>query len=107
MAAEGNIALEGTITPARTNVKVIPAHASVFQDHRGIVEVVCHDRVKTIEREAFADCPSSSQVIMPVVKFIGVRARAFVQVQCEARPDRCRILQAGGNRGRYILCAAI
>ena len=44
--------------------------ANAFRNHRNIKEVICHDGVEKIEREAFCNCPSLRRVIMPGVKVI-------------------------------------
>ena len=39
-----------------------------FDNHPNIVEVICHDKVEKIEREAFSNCPNLRRVIMRGVK---------------------------------------
>ena len=39
-----------------------------FYEHPNIQEVICHDGVEKIGREAFCFCPSLRRVIMPGVK---------------------------------------
>ena len=55
-------------------------------DHPNIVEVICHDKVERIEREAFAGCPSLRRVIMPGVKIVEESAfndcRVLTYVEC-------------------------
>ena len=46
--------------------KVVRAYA--FEGHRNIVEVICHEDVERIEREAFFNCYFLRRVIMPGVK---------------------------------------
>ncbi|KAK1733406.1 leucine-rich repeat domain-containing protein [Skeletonema marinoi] len=76
MAADGYYIYTGrdgaVIPPGVTRVRiyesvtVIPACA--FQGNRNIEEVECHDRVKTVEEEAFRWCFSLRRVIMPGVE---------------------------------------
>ena len=44
--------------------------ARAFFEHPNIQEVICHDGVEKIERDAFFCCPSLRRVIMPGVKII-------------------------------------
>ncbi len=44
------------------DVKFIPSRA--FQYHHGIIEVICHDRVETIEEKTFNVCVNLRRVIM-------------------------------------------
>ena len=48
--------------------------ARAFYEHPNIQEVICHDGVEKIEKEAFYICPSLRRVIMPGVKVIEERA---------------------------------
>ena len=48
------------------NIAAVRAHA--FQGHENIREVICHDGVEKIEREAFNQCRRLRRVIMPGVK---------------------------------------
>ena len=59
----------------REDVTVIIARA--FWGHPNIVEVICHNKVEKIEREAFNECPRLRRVIMPGVKL--VEAEAFYE----------------------------
>ena len=66
---EGEIIPDGAthITVAE-DVTVIREEA--FRSHPNIVEIICHDGVKFIERCAFSDCLSLRRVIMPGVKIL-------------------------------------
>ena len=57
--------------------------ARAFHRHPNIVEVICHARVKKIERSAFFECPNLRRVIMPGVKI--VEEEAFFE--CRALTD--------------------
>ena len=52
-----------------------------------IVEVICHDKVETIEENAFRKCPYLRRVIMPGVRDVGEGAfwgcSALTDVECE------------------------
>eukprot|EP00985_Skeletonema_marinoi_P029223 scaffold27218_cov227-Skeletonema_marinoi.AAC.3 len=86
MAADGYFIYTGreVIPPGATRVRidesvtVIPAWA--FDENPNIVEVKCHDRVKTVGRSAFYNCPSLRRVIMPGVEVVEDCAFA----ECEA-----------------------
>eukprot|EP00984_Skeletonema_dohrnii_P019875 scaffold9602_cov70-Skeletonema_dohrnii-CCMP3373.AAC.1 len=94
MAADGDFVYTGregeVIPPGVTRVRidesltVIPARA--FRGNRSIEEVKCHDRVKTVEERAFADCPSLRLVIMPGVEVFEDEAfdycEALTVVEC-------------------------
>ena len=62
----------------------IRAHA--FAGHPNIVEVICSERVKKIEREAFSFCPRLRRVIMRGVKEVEVMSfywcNALEDVEC-------------------------
>eukprot|EP00984_Skeletonema_dohrnii_P001996 scaffold667_cov103-Skeletonema_dohrnii-CCMP3373.AAC.8 len=112
MAADGYYIYTGgeaIIPPGATRVRidesitVIPARA--FEGNPSIVEVKCHDRVKTVGRWAFADCRSLRRVIMPGVKevergaFDGCKALAIVEcgkleIVGESAFDGCRSLRS-------------
>ena len=49
-------------------LKFVPARA--FSSHPNIEEMICHDGVEKIERNAFHNCPSLQRVIMPGVKIV-------------------------------------
>jgi len=96
MAAEGGNIVRFTYTGADgevipddathvfVDVTIIPRGA--FEEHPSIVEVICHDRVEKIERNAFYECPSLRRVIMPGVKIAEVGAfrncGALTDVEC-------------------------
>ncbi|KAK1733389.1 hypothetical protein QTG54_015948 [Skeletonema marinoi] len=67
------------------SVTVIPAEA--FDGNRTIEEVECHDRVKTVEEYAFANCRSLRRVIMRGVKVVEYEAfndcEALTIVECD------------------------
>ena len=69
--------------------------ANSFRGHRNIVQVICHDGVKKIGREAFWGCPSLTAVIMPGVKEVELGAfsgcTALSYIEC----DRLEIIGAG------------
>ncbi len=44
--------------------------AEAFRRHRNIVEIICHENVEKIEREAFSYCTFLRRVIMPGVKIV-------------------------------------
>ena len=60
--------------------------ARAFARHPLIVEVICHDRVKKIEEEAFYRCPNLRRVIMPGVEIVEKWAfngcTALTDVEC-------------------------
>ena len=66
------------------DAKVIPPYA--FAEHRNIVEVICHKRVKKIDEGAFAKCRSLRRIIMPGVEIVEGSAledcRALTDVEC-------------------------
>eukprot|EP00985_Skeletonema_marinoi_P022823 scaffold14768_cov114-Skeletonema_marinoi.AAC.4 len=66
------------------SVTVIPARA--FYMNPSIVELECHDRVKTVRERAFDECPSLRIVIMPGVEVVGGYAfcecKALTDVEC-------------------------
>ena len=99
MAAEGgnNIVRyiyrgeESEIIPREaTHITVIEGvtfvHAGAFFRHPNIVEVICHEDVEKIEREAFYECPNLRRVIMPGVKIVEEEAffecSALADVEC-------------------------
>jgi len=106
MAADGWYTFtgrEGEIIPrSATRVRihesltVIPAEA--FQGNRNIEELECHDRVKTVEEEAFDNCRSLRRVIMPGVEevegFAFKSCEALTDVEC----DKLEIIGGGGGR---------
>ena len=57
---------EATHITVAEDVTVVLARA--FYRHRKIVEIICHDRVEKIEREAFYNCRRLRRVIIPGVK---------------------------------------
>eukprot|EP00984_Skeletonema_dohrnii_P009707 scaffold3728_cov72-Skeletonema_dohrnii-CCMP3373.AAC.2 len=91
MAADGYFIYTGGFVPfgvTRVHIideslTVIPAYA--FDENPNIEEVECHDRVKTVEKYAFAKCPSLRRAIMPGVEvvergaFCGSEALRFVE----------------------------
>eukprot|EP00985_Skeletonema_marinoi_P023730 scaffold15942_cov74-Skeletonema_marinoi.AAC.6 len=111
MAADGYYTFTGrdgeVIPPGATRVRihesltVIPARA--FQYRRSIEEVDCHDRVKTVEENAFCGCPSLRIVIMPGVEEVG--SQAFRN--CEALTDvECGKLEIIGV-GAFDFCKSL
>ncbi len=73
MGEEGEIIpRDATHVIVHESVTVIRARA--FFNHPNIVEVICHDKVEKIERDAFCDCPSLRRVIMPGVKIFELEA---------------------------------
>ena len=66
------------------DVRTIPRRA--FYCHRNIVEVICHEDVKQIGKDAFIECPNLRRVIMPGVKVVEWRAfqhcEAITHVEC-------------------------
>eukprot|EP00573_Skeletonema_grethae_P012682 CAMPEP_0201709846 /NCGR_PEP_ID=MMETSP0578-20130828/58318_1 /ASSEMBLY_ACC=CAM_ASM_000663 /TAXON_ID=267565 /ORGANISM="Skeletonema grethea, Strain CCMP 1804" /LENGTH=389 /DNA_ID=CAMNT_0048198841 /DNA_START=148 /DNA_END=1317 /DNA_ORIENTATION=- len=74
-----------------------------FRGHQNIVEVICHDKVEKIEREAFWCCRSLRRVIMPGVKI--AEARAFYY--CDALTDvECDKLERIGEEA-FGICKAL
>eukprot|EP00985_Skeletonema_marinoi_P015181 scaffold7780_cov78-Skeletonema_marinoi.AAC.1 len=68
------------------SVNIIPAYA--FEGNRGIVELICHVDVKTVERLAFDRCSSLRRVIMPGVEVVeesafGEECTALMDVECD------------------------
>jgi hypothetical protein len=99
MAAEGGvIIIRFTYTGAvGENIPDEATHIAVAEDctfvrtrafyrHPNIVEVICHDKVKKIERSAFFLCPKLRRVVMPGVKKVEEEAfdncRALEDVEC-------------------------
>ena len=66
--------------------------ARAFRYHPNIVELICHDNVKMIEREAFDCCPCLRRVIMPGVKIVEYGAFSW----CKALED-VEMRQTGNN----------
>ena len=64
-------------------LKFVPARA--FQHHPNIEEVICHDGVEKIGKDAFHSCPRLRRVLMPGVKevessaFTTCRALSFIE----------------------------
>eukprot|EP00984_Skeletonema_dohrnii_P006330 scaffold2262_cov107-Skeletonema_dohrnii-CCMP3373.AAC.9 len=95
MAADGWYTFTGregeVIPPGVTRVRihesltVIPARA--LRGNRHIEEVEFHDNVKTVEEEAFRNCPSLRRVIMRGVEVVERRAfsncEALAYVECD------------------------
>ncbi|KAK1733392.1 leucine-rich repeat domain-containing protein [Skeletonema marinoi] len=93
MAADGYYTYTGReavprhITRVRIDesLTVIPANA--FRGHRRNKVVDCHDRVKTVEEYAFANCPSLRKVrlrgVEEVKKCAFNRCRALEDVACD------------------------
>ena len=111
MAADGYYIYTGrdgaVIPPGVTRVRiyesvtVIPACA--FQGNRNIEELECHDRVKTVEEEAFRWCFSLRRVIMPGVE--EVEDCAFYY--CFALTDvECDKLESIG-RNAFVRCQSL
>ena len=99
MAAEGGVniirftytgAVGENIPDEATHIAVAEdctfVRARAFYRHPNIVEVICHDNVKKIERGAFFLCPKLWRVIMPGVKEVEEEAfdncRALTDVEC-------------------------
>eukprot|EP00984_Skeletonema_dohrnii_P001758 scaffold586_cov112-Skeletonema_dohrnii-CCMP3373.AAC.4 len=92
MAAEEEyfIFTGGVVPPDVTRVRidesisVIPARA--FYKHPNITELYCHIRVKKVEKNAFRQCRSLRQVIMPGVEVVELAAfcgcAALTDVEC-------------------------
>ncbi len=85
MGQEGEfIPLRATHIIVHESVTVIRAGA--FEDHPNIVEVICHDKVDKIEREAFYYCFYLRRVIMPGVTIVEQWAfyhcNALTDVEC-------------------------
>ena len=73
---------EDEVIPSRvTHVLISEAlnfvRARAFYEHPNIQEVICHDGVEKIEREAFYNCPSLRWIIMPGVKVVETDAITF------------------------------
>ena len=82
---------EGEIIPwGATHITVAEdvtfVRSRAFYEHDDIIEVICHENVKKIERWAFNDCPNLKRVIMPGVKEVEEEAfsecRALTDVEC-------------------------
>ena len=93
------------------SLKVIPAMA--FFKHRNIVEVICHNGVERIERQAFAHCPSLRRVVIRGVEVIESDAFRWCRVLTYVE---CRKLERIGEeafgvckslRGINLLCVNI
>ena len=98
MAAEGGVIVRFTYTGAEgeripneaTHITVAEdctfVRAWTFRWHRNIVEIICHDNVKTIGECAFAGCPRLRRVIMRGVKVLESAAfwdcAALTDVEC-------------------------
>ena len=65
---------------------VIFVRTQAFLRHPNIIEVICHENVKKIERDAFFDCKFLRRVIMPGVKEVELGAFmncfALTDVEC-------------------------
>ncbi|KAK1733377.1 leucine-rich repeat domain-containing protein, partial [Skeletonema marinoi] len=72
------------------SVTVIPAYA--FYGNRTIKELDCHDRVKTVEEEAFANCTSLRVVRMPGVEVIERGAFFFCDALTDVECDKLEII---------------
>ena len=82
---------EGEVIPREaTHITVAEGvtfvRAQAFEEHRKIVEVICHDKVEKIEEEAFRCCPNLRRVIMLGVKIVEMMAfedcDALTDVEC-------------------------
>ena len=80
-----NIPDEATHITVAEGITFVRARAFLW--HRNIVEVICHDKVEKIERNAFADCHSLRRVIMPGVKILEAaafyRCVALADIECD------------------------
>ena len=80
----GQEVIPAEATHVTVDVEVIPRRA--FAGHRNIVEVICNERVKKIERDAFRECPSLRRVIMRAIKIVEsaafFRCTALTNVEC-------------------------
>jgi len=108
MAADGYYIYTGGVVPPgvtrvriHESVTVIPARA--FYWNPSIKEVECHLDVKTVEEEAFADCPSLRVVIMPGVEV--VEHHAFVHCDALAIVE-CGKLEIIG-RNAFVRCQSL
>ena len=85
MGQEGEVIPDGaTHIIVHDSVNVIRARA--FYQHRNIVEVICHEEVDKIDREAFCDCTRLKRVIMLGVTIVEADAFgcciALTDVEC-------------------------
>ena len=82
------------------SVRVIGA---AFSDNDNIVEVICDENVKKVERLAFFMCPSLRRVIMPGVEFVErcafIECRALTDVEC----GKLEIIE----RGAFKYCKSL
>eukprot|EP00985_Skeletonema_marinoi_P023652 scaffold15867_cov222-Skeletonema_marinoi.AAC.1 len=109
MAADGWYIYNGreAVPPGVTRVRinesltVIPAEA--FNGNPSIEELECHDRVKTVGRWAFRECPSLRVVIMPGVKVV----EQYAFYDCEALTDvECDKLERIGESA-FVRCQSL
>jgi hypothetical protein len=95
----GQEVIPAEATHVTVDVEVIPRRA--FAGHRNIVEVICNERVKKIDRYAFRACPSLRRVIIPGVKVVEgaafYRCTGLTDVEC-GRLEISREWAFGGCR---------
>ena len=66
---------DATHVSIHESITVIPEF--LFHEHLYIIELICHDGVKKIERQAFWKCPSLNRLIMPGVEKVEGGAFSF------------------------------
>ena len=73
--------------------------ARAFYEHPNIQEVICHDGVEKIEREAFYNCPSLRWIIMPGVKVVKTDAFTFCSTLTYIECGKLERIGAAAFRG--------
>ena len=75
------------------SVNIITAEA--FEGIRGIVELICHDGVKKVEKWTFNRCPFLTRVIMPGVEVVERRAFARCDELSYVECDKLERIEGG------------
>ena len=82
---EGNPPRNATHVSIHDSVTIIPYQ--LFREHPNIIELICHIRVKKIERSAFYKCPRLKRLIMPGVEEVKRSAfygcKAIEHLKCD------------------------
>eukprot|EP00984_Skeletonema_dohrnii_P005631 scaffold1988_cov76-Skeletonema_dohrnii-CCMP3373.AAC.1 len=79
------------------SLTVIPTEA--FEGNLDIEEVECHDRVKTVEEDAFYKCPSLRLVIMLGVEVVEGRAFKYCNALTDVECDKLEIIGSSAFSG--------
>ena len=84
---------EATHITVAKSVTIVRANA--FRGHPNIVEIICHDGVEKIEREAFYHCPVLQRVIMPGVKIVWDEAFCSCDRLQNVECDKLEVIKDG------------